>query len=216
MRRKLYLASVFSAVLPFAAHADVTLHLNQDIELLAFNGQEYQSKMFDNDNHVVLSDGTQQLAFRSIASFEKGKEVSFQKSDVIVVKFDASDEDVYLDLPEFKNKREAVAFNKNPNFQILDGEKNAIAFEQGKLIKSGFQLSRDYLAELQRYNETDQPASLQLVAVYEPKPKFEPHNSTVVVNETSVTNEVEYQLHYWYEKADAATKEKFKSFVNAE
>lgn len=66
--------------------------------------------MFDNDNHVVLTDGTQQLAFRSIASFEKGKDVSFQKSDVIVVKFDASGKDVYLDLPEFKSKREAVAF----------------------------------------------------------------------------------------------------------
>ncbi|KXF81135.1 YccT family protein [Enterovibrio coralii] len=214
MRRKLFLASVFSAVLPLAAHADVTLHLDRGVELLAYNGQEYQSKVFGDDAKITLENGTQQLAFRSVASFEKGKEVSFQKSDVIVVKFDASDEDVYFDLPAFKSKREAMAFNKNPSFEIVDGDQNPIAFEQGKLIKKGFQLSRDYLAELQRYNETDQPGSLQVVAIYEPK--HESRSSTVVVNESTVTNEIEYQLHYWYGKADAATKEKFKSFVNAQ
>lgn len=44
MRIKLFLASVLSGVLPFAAHADVTLHLNHGIELLALMAKNINQK----------------------------------------------------------------------------------------------------------------------------------------------------------------------------
>lgn len=219
MRRKLFLSSVFAALLPLSAQADVTLHLNDNVELLAYNGQTHKSSVFGKEDTVVLQDGTQQLAFRYVTSFEEGKDVTFVRSDVLVVKFDAQDTDVHFEFPEYLNKHQARKFNKNPEFTIKDASDNAIAFEQGKLIKSGFQLSRDYLSELQRYNQTDMPASLNLeqTPVAETAPAKPVTRSTkVVVNDSEGINEEEYQLHYWFQKADAQTKARFKAFVNAQ
>lgn len=217
MRRKLFLASVLTALLPFSANADVTLHLNNNVELLAYNGQIHSSPVFGAEEPIVLEDGTQQLAFRYVKRFEEGKDVSFVQTDVIIVKFDAADTDVFFKFPEHKNKRDVRQFNENPEFSILNSEKSPIAFEQNKLLKSGFQISRDYLSEMQRFNQTDAPASLQLtdVAVVE-KPTERPAtpNRTKVVVSDDALNEAEYQLHYWYEKADAETKARFKAFVN--
>ncbi|EOD79346.1 hypothetical protein D515_01799 [Grimontia indica] len=219
MKRKFAFASVLTALLSFGAHADVTLHLNDNIELLAYNGQAHQSSMFSKEEPVVLADGTQQLAFRYVESFEEGKDVTFVRSDVLVVKFEAQDTEIFFDFPEHKNKRQVRQFNDSPEFKILDGSQNTILFEQNKLLKSGFQLSRDYLSEMQRFNQTDAPASLQLGAsevVAQPvaQPTTTPR-ARVVVGGKDALNEVEYQLHYWFDKADAETQARFKTFVNA-
>lgn len=219
MKRKFAFASVLTALLSFGAHADVTLHLNDNIELLAYNGKTHQSSMFSKEEAVVLADGTQQLAFRYVESFEEGKDVTFVRSDVLVVKFEAKNTEIFFDFPEHKTKRQVRQFNDNPEFNILDASQNAIPFEQNKLLKSGFQLSRDYLSEMQRFNQTDAPASLQLGAtevVAQPvaQPTTTPR-ARVVVGDQDALNEVEYQLHYWFEKADAETQARFKAFVNA-
>lgn len=219
MKRKFAFASVLTALLSFGAHADVTLHLNDNIELLAYNGEAHQSSMFSKEEPVVLADGTQQVAFRYVESFEEGKDVTFVRSDVLVVKFEAKNTEIFFDFPEHKNKRQVRQFNDNPEFNILDASQNAIPFEQNKLLKSGFQLSRDYLSEMQRFNQTDAPASLQLGAtevVAQPvaQPTTTPR-ARVVVGGQDALNEVEYQLHYWFEKADAETQARFKAFVNA-
>lgn len=217
MRRKLFLASVLTALLPFSANADVTLHLNNNVELLAYNGQTHSSPVFGSEDPVVLEDGTQQLAFRYVKSFEEGKDVSFVSTDVIIVKFDAADTDVFFQFPEHKNRREVRKFNEKPEFSIVNGDNAAIAFEQNKLLKSGFQLSRDYLSEIQRFNQTDAPASLRLTDVSVAEKPAEraatPGRTKVVVSDDAL-NEAEYQLHYWYEKADEETKARFKAFVN--
>ncbi|WP_325893072.1 YccT family protein [Grimontia sp. NTOU-MAR1] len=219
MGRKLALASVFAASLSFGAHAGVTVNLSDNIELLTYNGQTHKSPVFGKEEPVVLDDGTQQLAFRYVETFEEGKDVSFVRSDVLVVKFDAKDTEIFFDFPVHKNKRQVREFNENPEFKILDANKAPINFEQNKLLKSGFQLSRDYLSEIQRFNLTNAPASLQLtstkVAV---QPTTQPSKSTrgrVVVGGQNALNEVEYQLHYWFEKADAETQARFKAFVNS-
>lgn len=217
MRRKRFLASVLTALLPFSANADVTLHLNNNVELLAYNGQTHSSPMFGAEEPVVLEDGTQQLAFRYVKRFEEGKDVSFASTDVIIVKFDATDTDVFFEFPEHKNRREVRQFNEKPEFSLVNSDNAPIAFEQNKLLKSGFQLSRDYLSEIQRFNQTDAPASLRLtdVSVAEkPAERTATPNRTKVVVSNDALNEAEYQLHYWYEKADAETKARFKAFIN--
>ncbi|WP_062663108.1 YccT family protein [Grimontia celer] len=219
MKRKFAFASVLTALLSFGAHADVKLNLNDNIELLAYNGKAHKSSVFGKEESVVLQNGTQQVAFRYVESFEEGKDVSFVRSDVLVVKFDAADTEIFFDFPEHKNKRQVRQFNDNPEFAILDTNESRIAFEQNKLLKSGFQLSRDYLSEMQHFNQTDAPASLQLTAsevVSQPAAQSNTApRARVVVGGQDALNEVEYQLHYWFEKADAETQARFKAFVNA-
>ncbi|USH01348.1 DUF2057 family protein [Grimontia kaedaensis] len=219
MKRKFAFASVLTALLSFGAHADVKLNLNDNVELLTYNGKTHKSSVFGKEESVVLQNGTQQVAFRYVESFEGGKDVSFVRSDVLVVKFYAADTEVFFDFPEHKNKRQVRQFNDNPEFAILDTNESPIAFEQNKLLKSGFQLSRDYLSEMQRFNQTDAPASLQLTAsevVSQPKVQSnKAPRAKVVVGGQDALNEVEYQLHYWFEKADAETQARFKAFLNA-
>ncbi|OEE87243.1 hypothetical protein A1OQ_15715 [Enterovibrio norvegicus FF-162] len=212
MRRNLFLASVLAAMLPLSVAAEVTLHANNNVELLTYNGQSHKSSMFGKQEPVILENGTQQVAFRYVESFEEGKDISFIKSDVLVVTFDANDKDVYFAFPKHKNKRQARAFNDNPNFKLVDETNSSIAFEQNKLMKSGFQLSRDYLAELSRFNQTDASASLQLTAA--PSTTV-PRTSHVVVGSKSI-DEIDYQLHYWFEKASPEAKARFKAYVNTQ
>ncbi|MGF1767636.1 DUF2057 domain-containing protein [Enterovibrio makurazakiensis] len=217
MKRTYILASLLSALLPLSAMASVTLHVNDNVELLAYNGQSHKTTMFGGQDPVVLANGTQQIAFRFVESFEEGKDISFAKSDVLVATFNANDEDIYFAFPKIKNKREIREFNENPTFQLIDASDSPIAFEQNKLMKSGFQLSRDYVAELSRFNQTDESASLQLTVVPTVTPSTPAsRGAKVVLNDSASIDEVEYQLHYWFQKASPETKAKFKAYVNTQ
>ncbi|SFP93599.1 DUF2057 family protein [Enterovibrio norvegicus] len=213
--RKPILASLFAMMLPVSAHADVTLHLNNNVELLAFNGQAHKGTVFGTEEPIVLENGTQQIAFRYVASIEEGKDVTFVKSDVIVAKFDADDEEIHFDFPDVRTTKQAREFRKNPEFQLLDGSDSVMPFAKGTLEKNGFQLSRDYVSELQRFNQTTEPASLQLSATQVVAPVPTVRSGKVVVVDSVGKNEEEYQLHYWYQKADQETKNRFRAFINA-
>ncbi|WP_407332850.1 DUF2057 family protein [Enterovibrio sp. 27052020O] len=216
MRKHLFLTSLFSMLLPLSVAAEVTLHVNNNVELLAYNGQSHKSSMFGKQEPITLDNGTQQLAFRYVESFEEGKDITFIKSDVLIVTFDANDKDVYFAFPKHKNKRQARAFNENPNFQLVDDTNSPIAFEQNKLMKNGFQLSRDYLAELSRFNQTDKPASLQLTATPSTTASTPASRGAKVVLSGESIDEIDYQLHYWFQKASPEAKARFKAYINAQ
>ncbi|GGP57451.1 UPF0319 protein [Shewanella algicola] len=184
--------------------------------------------------------GLQQIAFRYHARFrDQGSQHSFS-SDVIILRFSASDQDYQLTLPSIRSKSSAAQFNDSPTLTLTDQADNAVEFTQDRLMKKGLQLGRDFEQEIAKYNAAANPASWSAAKVTAPAvaPKMlnEPANSVVttapvalaitdaqpegvapVVNnsaEQPSQAEVSNMLDYWYQKATPQTQAEFKARIN--
>lgn len=89
---------------------------------------------------------------------------------------------------------------------MVDEDGNAIEVKQDKLLKPGVQLGRNYDQESVAYNKTGAVAAIApataAVATTAAAPPQMPANSQYKTTE-------EQMLHYWYEKADSETKQRF-------
>ncbi|MEK6212945.1 MAG: DUF2057 family protein, partial [Vibrio fluvialis] len=92
---------------------------------------------------------------------------------------------------------------KSMEWTLRDQQGTAIEVKQDRLIKEGMQIGRDYKQETLEYNMTGGPAAITTQYV---KP-------TSANGSTSDTT-AEEMLHFWYGKADAQTKARFKQYVN--
>ncbi|MBY8091804.1 DUF2057 family protein [Vibrio fluvialis] len=196
-----FLAIVFSA----SAAATVTLDVPDTIDLLVVNGGKPNTSggFFASSKKVEMEDGQQQIVFRYHPYFTQGNDRVGVESDVVIAKFNAADQSISFDMPEFRNAADAERSIKSMEWTLRDQQGNAIEMKQDRLIKEGMQIGRDYKQETLEYNMTGGPAAITTQYV---KP-------TSANGSTSDTT-AEEMLHFWYGKADAKTKARFKQYVN--
>ncbi|MCL1136965.1 DUF2057 domain-containing protein [Shewanella pneumatophori] len=214
-----YIIALCSSVLLFSAHAqaDVSLALPSNLELVLVNG----SNSSGNDS-LKLNNGSNQIAFRYIGRYQQhGTQTQF-KSDIIIVKFDEENSKLALTLPRIRSNSAADEFNKNPQLTIVDANDQSIHFEQGKLIKEGLQLGRDYEQEIAAYNLTNSSASLKLQAAAIATPAIITASSAAVSVQTGDVNQADtskqqinvgQMLDFWYQQADEETRNAFKERI---
>ncbi|EKO3481979.1 DUF2057 family protein [Vibrio fluvialis] len=196
-----FLAIVFSA----SAAATVTLDVPDTIDLLVVNGGKPNTSggFFASSKKVEMEDGQQQIVFRYHPYFTQGNDRVGVESDVVIAKFNAADQSISFDMPEFRNAADAERSIKSMEWTLRDQQGTAIEMKQDRLIKEGMQIGRDYKQETLEYNMTGGPAAITTQYV---KP-------TSANGSTSDTT-AEEMLHFWYDKADAQTKARFKQYVN--
>ncbi|EKO3439712.1 DUF2057 family protein [Vibrio fluvialis] len=196
-----FLAIVFSA----SAAATVTLDVPDTIDLLVVNGGKPNTSggFFASSKKVEMKDGQQQIVFRYHPYFTQGNDRVGVESDVVIAKFNAADQSISFDMPEFRNAADAERSIKSMEWTLRDQQGTAIEMKQDRLIKEGMQIGRDYKQETLEYNMTGGPAAITTQYV---KP-------TSANGSTSDTT-AEEMLHFWYGKADAQTKARFKQYVN--
>ncbi|EKO3373223.1 DUF2057 family protein [Vibrio fluvialis] len=196
-----FLAIVFSA----SAAATVTLDVPDTIDLLVVNGGKPNTSggFFASSKKVEMEDGQQQIVFRYHPYFTQGNDRVGVESDVVIAKFNAADQSISFDMPEFRNAADAERSIKSMEWTLRDQQGTAIEMKQDRLIKEGMQIGRDYKQETLEYNMTGGPAAITTQYV---KP-------TSANSSTSDTT-AEEMLHFWYGKADAQTKARFKQYVN--
>ncbi|EKZ8998936.1 DUF2057 family protein [Vibrio fluvialis] len=196
-----FLAIVFSA----SAAATVTLDVPDTIDLLVVNGGKPNTSggFFASSKKVEMEDGQQQIVFRYHPYFTQGNDRVGVESDVVIAKFNAADQSISFDMPEFRNAADAERSIKSMEWSLRDQQGTAIEMKQDRLIKEGMQIGRDYKQETLEYNMTGGPAAITTQYV---KP-------TSANGSTSDTT-AEEMLHFWYGKADAQTKARFKQYVN--
>jgi hypothetical protein len=195
------LAIVFSA----SAAATVTLDVPDTIDLLVVNGGKPNTSggFFASSKKVEMEDGQQQIVFRYHPYFTQGNDRVGVESDVVIAKFNAAEQSISFDMPEFRNAADAERSIKSMEWTLRDQQGTAIEMKQDRLIKEGMQIGRDYKQETLEYNMTGGPAAITTQYV---KP-------TSANGSTSDTT-AEEMLHFWYGKADAQTKARFKQYVN--
>ncbi|MCG3728780.1 DUF2057 family protein [Vibrio cincinnatiensis] len=190
-----------------SAMAKVTIEIPDTIDLLVVNGEKPQTSgsFFSANKTVSLEDGEQQIVFRYQPYFTQGSDRVRVESDAIVATFQAQDQTLSFELPQYRNAIEAEKNIKTMEWSLQDKNQTPITMRQDRLIKPGMQIGRDYPQEIFKYNLEGGPAAIATT--------FEPSATTMKMSQATDST-AEEMLHFWYNKADAATKARFKAFIN--
>ncbi|HDY7884004.1 DUF2057 domain-containing protein [Vibrio vulnificus] len=196
------------------ATAAVTLHVPDDVTLFVANGQKAKlsGSLFASSKTIELPNGENQIVFQYEPYFSQGNDRIGVESNVIIAKFSANDTDLNFELPKYRDHRVAEQEIKQMQWQLVDEQGAAVTKSEDKLVKSGMQIGRDYAREAADYNQTGGIAAIG-TAVSVATIKTE----SVADVETKVKagdNTAEEMLHFWYDKADEATKARFKAYIN--
>ncbi|MGB2078336.1 MAG: DUF2057 family protein [Vibrio sp.] len=220
-----------------SAFANVTLTVPANVDLHAVNGQKPDISTVDHflasEKQVVLPDGWNQIVFDYHPNINQGNELIQIDTDTIIAKFNANQTELTFEFPKYRNEREARQFDDNPDWKLVTKDGQSVEFAQDKLIKNGLQLGRNFPEESQAYNAKGGPAAVVLqTAAQQPVTTSAQVSAPVVASTAAVAttatvaaqptataaqvqssgkyqNTEEEMLHYWYQKADAQTKQRF-------
>ncbi len=133
------------------AFADVTVTVPDDVSILAANGEKVKLSggFFASERSLTLPDGVNQVVFRYSPYFSQGNDRLSVESDVIVARFGAADAELTLNVPEYRDLRQAEDKIKDLDWKLVDASGKAIPVDQDKLIKPGMQIGRDYVREVE-------------------------------------------------------------------
>ncbi len=203
------------------AFADVTVSVPDNVSVLAANGEkaDLSGGFFAPERTLTLPDGLNQVVFRFAPYFNQGNDRLSVESDVIVTRFDATNAELTLQMPEYRNLRDAEEKIKDLDWKLVDDSGNAIAVDQDKLLKPGMQIGRDYVREIEDYNQAGGAAAVAFAGAATMQPVTLPAKVPADMKQVRATavkadSTAEEMLHFWYQKADAETKARFKKYVN--
>lgn len=203
------------------AFADVTIEVPSSadalVEVLAVNEAKpaLEGGFFSSSKTITVPDGVNQIVFKYQLAFSQGNDREFVDSDTIIATFDATDTALTFDMPKFRNTNEAKKGLQNLDWKLVDENQNAISVKQDKLIKDGMQIGRKYPQEAKEYNQKGGIAALTVGASAGAAAAAVVQPVTLPAKiDGNAANTAEEMLYFWYEKADAETKQKFKDYVN--
>ncbi|EMP88043.1 hypothetical protein VC116063_000897 [Vibrio cholerae O1 str. 116063] len=192
-----------------SASAKVTMEIPDTIDLLVVNGSspKLSGGFFDATKKLELEDGEQQIVFRYSPYFSQGNDRIIIDSEVVIATFDAANQELRFDMPKYRDAPQATKAIKTMQWQLLDQQGKAVELRQDRLIKEGMQIGRNFEFETAEYNKKAGVAALTSSMAVQPIAQQEISNATAMAA-------AEEMLHFWYNKADAETKARFKAFVN--
>ncbi|KLV08754.1 DUF2057 domain-containing protein [Photobacterium ganghwense] len=206
MKLRTALLAITACGLSFSSLADVKLAMPYQAETILVNGVKNNG-----DKSLTLPNGVNQIAFKFKDSLRENGDDHLFTSDVIVVKFDASDANINLELPKIRSGQEARKFNQEPTFNLVDASGTKVDFTQDKLLKKGLQFGRNYEAEIVAYNQSGQAAAIAPIAAISTAQAV----TTLPANAAPQgQNVAENMLMYWYAQADEQTRARFKAAIS--
>ena len=202
------LAMIFAA----SAQAKVSIEVPSNVNVLVVDGAKpHESGSFLSATKTIeLEDGQHQILFRYQPVFSEGQERYSTESDPIVATFSATNQALSFQLPEYRDIKDAEKNIKSMQWSLTDKSGQAVSVKQDKLIKEGMQIGRNFRDEIDEYNRSGRIASVGVVqpainysGAPAPAPAAQPGDSTA-----------EEMLHFWYNKADAQTRARFKAYLS--
>ncbi len=217
--QKIALISALVAA-PFAS-ADVEIKVPSSVDILAVNENkpDLDGGLFSSHKTMTLPDGQNQIVFQYQVAFDQGNDREFIDSDTIIATFDASNTTLTFNMPKFRNISAAKEGMKDLQWSLVNSDQQTVETKEDTLVKKGMQIGRNYPTEAASYNKqggvaalTTATASVATVNAAAANTPVQP--VTLPANVKASDNTAEEMLYFWYEKADDATKQRFKEFVN--
>lgn len=237
-----FIAIWLLASLAFSASAlannGVIFSTSEHVQLLAVNGDNISNPK----GRAHLPNGENQVLVKYQGVFQEDNAYYFFRSNPIVVKFNANNTKVTLAFPTLENTKEAQQFNRAPMLGLIDTQNNrSLPFQQGLLHNPNNTNIGNYITALERYNQSNQIASLpplrpqpKLINVTSPnspklftqtlreiqstRPKLsfvDAESGMELSSESPAKSKdsqiIETMLNYWYERADESIKADFKA-----
>jgi len=203
-------------------YAATTLVVPEDVKLLAVNMEkpDLEGGLFSSKKTMEIPDGTNQIVFKYQPVFETNENLKTVYSDVIIAKFDAENEKLTFELPEFKTLRQAQNNISPLDWQLLDTKGQPIALVEDVLESEGVQIGRNYPQESRNYNIAGGIASVavsyvtvnqhqQSVSVIEPRVSVSDPRTMSDSNDSPMLD----VLKTMYQKASPAEKEAFEHWL---
>lgn len=211
------------------AMADVTIKIPDNVDLLSVNAGDPttdSSGFFSSGETATLPDGVNQIVFKYEPFFDVNRdERKVIASKAIIARFEATDAELTLNVPTYRDARQAQKNIDNLEWSLTDKNGQVIPVVEDKLIKDGMQIGRDYNREADDYNRNGGVAALTVAttaAVATTTAAATTAAATTAAQPTTLPatapaagdNTAEEMLMFWYNKADAETKARFKEYVN--
>lgn len=211
------------------AMADVTIKIPDNVDLLSVNAGDPttdSSGFFSSGETATLPDGVNQIVFKYEPFFDVNRdERKVIASKAIIARFEATDAELTLNVPTYRDARQAQKNINNLEWSLTDKNGQVIPVVEDKLIKDGMQIGRDYNREADDYNRNGGVAALTVAttaAVATTTAAATTAAATTAAQPTTLPatapvagdNTAEEMLIFWYNKADAETKARFKEYVN--
>ncbi|MCY9854257.1 MULTISPECIES: DUF2057 family protein [Vibrio] len=224
MKASKILACALLAGCSTMAVADVTIKIPDSVDLLSVNAGDPVTKsngFFSSGKTATLPDGVNQIVFRFEPLFDLNREERVTvPSKAIIARFDASNTELTLEVPTYQNERQAKKDIDSFKWSLVDADGNVIPVTQDKLIKDGMQIGRDYDREAEDYNRKGGVAAIAVAGTVSAVtlPATLPANSAnaeIAVPGGAADNTAEEMLIFWYNKADADTKARFKEYISS-
>jgi uncharacterized protein YccT (UPF0319 family) len=222
MQLSLKAAMVLSLFASANLYAATTLVVPEDVKLLSVNMEKpkLEGGLFSDEKTMEIPDGTNQIVFKYQPEFEIGDDIKGVYGDVIIAKFDATDEELTFELPKFKTYRQAQTSISPLAWQLLDSKGQPIDLVEDVLESDGVQIGRNYPQEARNYNIAGGLASVAVTyvtvnqhqqAVSEIEPKA--HEIKNSQESTAQDSQIVDLLKTMYNKATPQEKETFKKWV---
>lgn len=192
--------------------AAVTIEIPDTVEVLVANDAqpELSGGFFSATKTLTLPDGENQILFTYNPYFDQGKDRIILESDPVIGTFNATNSELEFELPTYRNEHDGSKKIRNLEWSLKDKNGQSIAVKQDKLVKDGMQIGRNHQIELAEYNRKGGVAAVSTAAVI---PVTLP--ATLPTDGKTANTTAEEMLHFWYDKADAATQAKFKAYINS-
>ncbi|MDI9222878.1 DUF2057 family protein [Pantoea sp. EA-12] len=202
MKLSLAVTGLLVLLVSASCHA-ITLKLDPEIDLLVLDGRKISGSLLKGADSLELERGQHQFLFR----VEKpGSDATHFQSVPMIVTFNANASSVAIRLPSLDNRRERNAFDKALNFQLIDERGNEIASVRDRLPKES---DSDLEKAMVNYNRNAQAASV---------PRFALQSASLP--DAKLDLDFAWQdagdlpsLQRWFERFDAATRQRFISWM---
>ncbi|MGL5290509.1 MAG: YccT family protein [Vibrionaceae bacterium] len=224
MRDPIKLA-LFLALVSTQAFAQVQLTVPDNVQVMVINEEhsQYSKLGLKNQTQFILPDGESQILFRVTQVVrEDGSTKSKFKSGPMLLSFVAKEQDIALQLPRFQTMDEAKAFAKAPSISLVSRGKK-LDFRSDSL-DTGFNLTPDYVREVQDYNRKQGLASVNFgfvtdsrydkpnVAKLPQSANLQPVKSAQAATNLPAQN-AESMLQFWFAQADSQQQKRFMAWA---
>lgn len=209
MKLRLVITGVTVLLVAATAHA-TTLKLASDIDLLVLDGRKISGSLLKGAEGLELEQGQHQVLFRVEKSLNKDAQKStVWSSTPLIATFTTTARAITITLPPLTTIAQGRAFDRHPEFQLLNEHGAVIESQQDRLLtKSG----TNYEQVMVNYNLKGNVASV---------PRFARQHTSGTPSDTDGQDFASGNLpggrilQLWYQQVDSATRQRFVMLMRA-
>lgn len=156
---------VIGLLMTGVAQAKVELVVPEEISLAVVNLEKPQLKggLLSSSKAVELPNGVNQIAFRYVKPFVKRDTVDNVYSDLIVLRFNAVDQEITFQMPDYRNAQQAKREIKQFDWQLLDATNQQPIEQISDIVPvSGFVLGQNFIDNIMQYNKNSGKAAISM------------------------------------------------------